>query len=249
MHHDPRPAASSIVGADVVWLTADRVFAEALLEVAGVARFEVMTAPGSTAPEILESVRARHPRAVVLDVEGGAPRAAAAELVGRLGRLGCRVLVFAPPGAAVLRAECLRAGADGIASRADELDRLLRDTARVASGEPLLAEAERAAILHAGADARREHARLVRALDSLTPREQQVLYALMGGLVAKDIARELVVSLATIRTRIRSILMKLNVRSQVEAVAVAYRAGWLDAPRDPSWATRFLSSDPRSVIS
>ena len=47
---------------------------------------------------------------------------------------------------------------------------------------------------------------------------------------AAAIARASYVSLATVRTQIRSILMKLEVTSQVAAVALARQYGWFDAP-------------------
>jgi len=61
----------------------------------------------------------------------------------------------------------------------------------------------------------------------LTNREGEILAALMAGRRAATIARNDFVSLHTIRTQIRSMLHKLEVHSQVEAVALAYRVGWV----------------------
>jgi DNA-binding NarL/FixJ family response regulator len=69
-------------------------------------------------------------------------------------------------------------------------------------------------------DHRRIPARYV-ALMQLTASERRVLYFLTTGRAAQDIAKELVVSLATVRSHIRSILRKLGVRSQLAAVAMA----------------------------
>ncbi|MNC95206.1 Bacterial regulatory protein, luxR family [compost metagenome] len=52
----------------------------------------------------------------------------------------------------------------------------------------------------------------------------------MDGKQAAAIAQDSFVSLATVRTQIRSILMKLDVTSQVAAVALARQHGWFDAP-------------------
>jgi DNA-binding NarL/FixJ family response regulator len=81
------------------------------------------------------------------------------------------------------------------------------------------------ALLRAAADISRRTTEMAAALDALSTREQDVLRGLMRGLAAKQIARELVVSLATVRSHIRSILAKLDVGSQVEAIAVAHRVG------------------------
>ncbi|SDI09338.1 regulatory protein, luxR family [Actinokineospora alba] len=67
--------------------------------------------------------------------------------------------------------------------------------------------------------------RLQERLDRLTPRERTVLTDLAAGLAAAEIAHREHVSLTTVRTHIRSILLKLNVSSQLAAVA-AGRAGW-----------------------
>lgn len=60
-----------------------------------------------------------------------------------------------------------------------------------------------------------------RALLGLTASERRVLYYLTQGWTAQDIADELVVSLTTVRSHIRSVLRKLGVRSQLAAVAIA----------------------------
>jgi len=73
---------------------------------------------------------------------------------------------------------------------------------------------------------------LLRArLADLTNRESQILASLMAGRRAAAIARIHFVSLHTIRTQIRSMLRKLDVHSQVEAVALAHRAGWVPASK------------------
>lgn len=46
------------------------------------------------------------------------------------------------------------------------------------------------------------------------------------GLAVERIAAESFVSGTTVRTQVRSILLKLGVNSQLEAVALAARAGW-----------------------
>jgi len=63
------------------------------------------------------------------------------------------------------------------------------------------------------------------ALLKLTSSERRVLFYLTTGRAAQDIANDLVVSLATVRSHIRSILRKLEVRSQLAAVAVANSCG------------------------
>jgi PAS domain S-box-containing protein len=64
-----------------------------------------------------------------------------------------------------------------------------------------------------------------RRLESLTPREREVLHLLAEGVDARGIADQLYVSPATVRNHIQHILRKLEVHSRVEAVALALRQG------------------------
>jgi DNA-binding CsgD family transcriptional regulator len=60
-----------------------------------------------------------------------------------------------------------------------------------------------------------------KALVNLTASERRILYFMTEGWAAQDIADQLVVSLTTVRSHIRSTLRKLGVRSQLAAVAIA----------------------------
>jgi two-component system, NarL family, nitrate/nitrite response regulator NarL len=62
--------------------------------------------------------------------------------------------------------------------------------------------------------------------ERLSRKERDVLSALMRGETAQQISHECYVSLPTVRSQIRSILVKLGVSSQLAAVVLAYRSGW-----------------------
>jgi DNA-binding NarL/FixJ family response regulator len=63
------------------------------------------------------------------------------------------------------------------------------------------------------------------ALDQLTPREREVLRAVAAGLSNTEIADQLVVSDATVKTHVGNVLAKLNLRNRVQAVIFAYDIG------------------------
>ncbi|MET7379895.1 response regulator transcription factor [Streptomyces sp. NPDC005526] len=62
-------------------------------------------------------------------------------------------------------------------------------------------------------------------LDGLTTREVEVLALVARGLTNAEIAAELVISPATVKTHVANILAKLGVRDRIQAVIVGHRAG------------------------
>jgi DNA-binding CsgD family transcriptional regulator len=65
----------------------------------------------------------------------------------------------------------------------------------------------------------------------LTHREVEILRWVAEGLQNKDIAKQLNLSLATVRNHIHNILEKLGVHSKLEAVSLAFRSGWVSNER------------------
>jgi DNA-binding CsgD family transcriptional regulator len=61
----------------------------------------------------------------------------------------------------------------------------------------------------------------------LTPREREIVDLLSNGFAALNIAARLNLSHATVRNHIQNILRKLEVHSQVEAIAVSFRNRWI----------------------
>jgi DNA-binding NarL/FixJ family response regulator len=68
-----------------------------------------------------------------------------------------------------------------------------------------------------------------REFDDLTAREQEVFRLIANGLSNTEIAQELFISDATVKTHITHILQKLNLRDRVQAVVLAYQNGLFDA--------------------
>ena len=157
---------------------------------------------------------------VLLDLDLG-DNIDGAHLVGPLCRAGWRVLVITGSTDEPHIAAAVAAGAVGWVPKAAPFDDLLAHAVRDAQGRSLLTDAQRQRMQDIAARARGAAEDLHRRWQQLTPREREILDCLVSGLRAGAIAEQFTVSLATVRTQIRSILAKLDVSSQLEAVALA----------------------------
>lgn len=69
------------------------------------------------------------------------------------------------------------------------------------------------------------------AAEPLSARERQVLERVVHGLKNHEIAAELMVSVDTVKTHVRNVLLKLRVRGRIEAVVIGLQLGLVDWPR------------------
>lgn len=205
------------------------LFAEALeltlsLEGYDVRRLELPAEGGSLATLRSLALRA-NPRTVVLDLDLGRFGDGVA-LIAPLARAGANVVVVTSSEERSRWGACMRQGARKVLSKGGALQDVRATLRRLHQGLPVVTREELESLLGAW---QRENASLVdmrRRLESLTPREREVLGALIDGQTVRGIARDSVVSEATVRTQVKSILAKLEVSSQLAAVGLAHHAGW-----------------------
>ena len=121
--------------------------------------------------------------------------------------------------------EALRAGASGFLLKDTRREDLVNGVRLVASGEALLAPSVTRRLVEEFARRPPPGQRPGRRLEALTPKEQEVLELVARGRTNTEIASELYVSEATVKTHVGHVLMKLGVRDRVQAVIFAYDAG------------------------
>jgi DNA-binding NarL/FixJ family response regulator/class 3 adenylate cyclase len=122
--------------------------------------------------------------------------------------------------------EALRAGASGFLLKDVPPEQLVAGIRAVASGEALLAPAVTRRVIEEFVRRPAEApATPPPTLEELTPRELEVLKLVARGLSNAEIADELVVSPATVKTHVARVLTKLGLRDRVQAVVLAYESG------------------------
>ncbi|MDX3309835.1 LuxR C-terminal-related transcriptional regulator [Streptomyces sp. NPDC054884] len=124
------------------------------------------------------------------------------------------------------RAACaLQAGASGWVAKDCSLSRLLTVIRGVLRDETHLPAALLTGVLRELTAARKHRTESERLVESLTPREREVLRCMVAGLGRKAVAERLFLSPHTVRTHMQNVLGKLGVHSTLAAVALARRAG------------------------
>ncbi len=113
-------------------------------------------------------------------------------------------------------------GASGYLSKEADRDEILDAVAAVWRGQVVIAPEGQTAV--AGEIRRRE----VVERPLLTPREKQVLALTADGLTAPEIAEQLELGVATVRSHLQNVYEKLEVSDRAAMVAAAFRAGLLE---------------------
>jgi DNA-binding NarL/FixJ family response regulator len=119
----------------------------------------------------------------------------------------------------------MRAGASGFLLKRTRPEELIAGVHTVAAGEALLSPSVTRRVIDRMAQQPTPKLADQTKLDELTPREREVLALVARGLSNREIAAELVVEEATVRSHIRRILMKLDLRGRVQIVIFAYESG------------------------
>jgi DNA-binding NarL/FixJ family response regulator len=119
----------------------------------------------------------------------------------------------------------LRAGASGFLLKRTRPEDLLAAVHTIAAGDSLLSPSVTRRVIDRMAQQPTPELADQARLDALTPREREVLERVARGLSNREIAAALAVEESTVRTHVKRILMKLELRDRVQAVIFAYETG------------------------
>ena len=186
-------------------------------------RIDVVLAPDPTEAAVRELARVLAPDLVLVDLDLG-PTNGGYALINPLVLDGHRVVLFTGATDAVVLGDALAAGAIAVLRKTEPFHRLVEGICDAANGRSVTAPAVRDELVaHAHASRARDQNRADR-LAHLSSRERTVLERLAQGASPAQIAATNFVSIATVRSQIRSILIKLDVTSQLAAVAISRTA-------------------------
>jgi DNA-binding NarL/FixJ family response regulator len=116
----------------------------------------------------------------------------------------------------------LQAGASGFVLKDSAPEELTHAIRVVASGEALLSPSVTRKVI--GMFSRHDSAP-IEGLDTLTPREREMVAWVATGRSNDEIAKELVISPDTVRTHVSRAMVKLNARDRAQLVVFAVRSG------------------------
>ena len=189
-----------------------------------------VVAEAGTGIAAVDVARRHRPDVVLMDIrmpEMDGLQATAQIVDENGGSVRVLILTTFEPDEYVYRA--LRAGASGFVLKDIPPEQLVAAVRTVADGGALLAPSITRRLIRQFASQRAVDTALARQLEQLTARERDVVAAVARGLSNAEIARELFIGSATVKSHVSSVLTKLGLRDRAQVVGFAYEAGLVAA--------------------
>ncbi len=180
----------------------------------------------STGEEAVALASVVHPDVVCIDVQmPGAGGLAATRAIVADPTVSAAVVVITTFDRDEYVFEALDAGASGFLLKNAAPEDLQAAVRVAAAGDALLAPEVTRRVIERFATRRAEPATPPALAVELTDREEEVLRLMAQALSNAEIAQQLVIGEATVKTHVSNVLLKLGVRDRVGAVVLAYRHG------------------------
>jgi DNA-binding NarL/FixJ family response regulator len=181
--------------------------------------------------EAVEGVLRAHPDVALMDVR--MPVLDGIEATRRILAAGseARILIVTTFDMDEYVYRALRAGAGGFLLKSSAPDRLASAVRTVAAGESVLDAALTRRLIEEYMDRPAPDEDLARRIDTLSERERETWHLLARGLSNAQMASELFLSEATVKSHVTRLLSKLGVQNRVGAVVLAYETGLVKAGR------------------
>ncbi len=191
-----------------------------------------VVAEAENGAEAVASARRSEPDIVLMDIRMPELDGIAATLqLTERGPANTRVLMLTTFDEDQLVYEAIRAGASGFLLKSAPPARLAEAVRVINAGEALLAPSITRRLVEDFVRRPPPGQTAAAALPELTEREREVLALVARGLSNAEIAAELVVSEATVKTHVNRLLGKLDLRDRVQAVVLAYETGFVQPRR------------------
>ncbi|MEV4169108.1 response regulator transcription factor [Nonomuraea sp. NPDC049709] len=172
----------------------------------------------------LALIRRTRPDVLLLDIRmpGMDGLATLRAIAGDPGLRGTQIVVVTTFAVDEYVFAALQAGASGFVLKDSAPDELVNAVRVVAAGEALLSPAITRKVIGLFG---RHGAEPVEGIETLTPREREMVAWVATGRSNEEIARELTISPDTVRTHVSRAMVKLHARDRAQLVVFAMRAG------------------------
>ena len=199
-----------------------------ILNEAGIA----VVAEAANGKEAVDAALQHRPDVVLMDIRmpGMDGLEATRRILGSKPGGGCRIIILTTFDLDQYVYAALTAGASGFLLKDTSPEQLVAAVRTVRSGDALLAPSITRRLIERFAPQQPDQVISPADLSVLTTRELQVLRLLARGLSNAELAAELTLSTATVKTHVASILAKLQLRDRVQAIVLAYQTGLAGSP-------------------
>ncbi|MDT3445714.1 MULTISPECIES: response regulator transcription factor [unclassified Pseudofrankia] len=189
-----------------------------------------VVAEAGTGLEAIEATRRHRPDVILMDIR--MPEMDGLEATSRIlaeADWDVRVLILTTFDPDEYVYEALRAGASAFVLKDIPADQLAGAVRTVADGGALLAPSITRRLIGRFAERQTLGSGASRRVERLTERERDVVVAVARGSSNSEIAKELFIGPATVKSHVSSVLTKLGLRDRAQVVVFAYESGLVEA--------------------